>query len=129
MGACYSIVCKFKIKENMEEKIVETLNAKIDRAKEENVDYGVERHYPDFKKPYNLEELMKIFFVEHQKDFSYEKEGNEIKIDSGFNASYGWEFVMYTAVRSIAPYLEDGSRLYLDGEGSTVYRVKNGILK
>ena len=129
MGACYSVYAKLKIKDNMEEEIVRILNKKIERADEENVDYNIEGHNPEFVKPYNLEELLATFFVEHQGNYTYKRLNNTIEVDSGFNASYGWHLVMYQAMKLIAPYLKNGSVLEIYDDDNAKYRVKDGELK
>lgn len=108
MSACYAINVELRVKD--EAKVIETLQNKINRAKEENVDYGIE------EVPTTLKELLGIFFVEHQEMYNYKRVGNWHMVDSGFNASYGWEVVMMDMFREITPYLEDKSELYIDIE-------------
>ena len=81
MSACYAINVELRVKD--EAKVIETLQNKINRAKEENVDYGIE------EVPTTLKELLGIFFVEHQEMYNYKRVGNWHMVDSGFNASYG----------------------------------------
>ena len=108
MSACYAINVELRVKD--EAKVIETLQNKINRAKEENVDYGIK------EVPTTLKELLGIFFVEHQEMYNYKRVGNWHMVDSGFNASYGWEVVMMDMFREITPYLEDKSELYIDIE-------------
>lgn len=127
MGACYSISVKLKIKDGMEQNVVDALNAKIERAEKENVDYNINKHNPDFKAPYNLEELCATFFVEHQKMYGYTRQGNTIDIDSSFDASYGWEMVMIDAFEVMAPFLNDGSKMVIDtDDGVDRITLKDG---
>ena len=108
MSACYAVNVELRVKD--EAKVIETLQNKINRAKEENVDYGIE------EVPTTLKELLGIFFVEHQEMYNYKRVGNWYMVDSGFNASYGWEVVMIEMFKEITPYLEDKSELYIDIE-------------
>ena len=127
MGACYSIWLLAKLKTGTEDKIAETLNNKIMRADSENVDYAVKKLYPKFKFPYTLEQLMEIFFVQHQGMFDMTIKDGQISIKSAFDASYGWEMVMIDAVEEILPYLEDKSEICIDiDEGYDRFVVEHG---
>ncbi len=108
MSACYSVNVELRVKEDCEEKIIETLQNKIKRAKEENVNYGIE------EVPTTLKELLGIFFVEHQEIYKYKRIGTWYMVDSAFDASYGWESVMISMFKEIAPFLENKSELYID---------------
>ena len=108
MSACYSVNVELRVKKDCEEKVIETLQNKIKRAKEENTDYGIETI------PNTLKELLGIFFVSHGDYYNYKQVGTWYMVDSAFNASYGWETVMITAFKEIASYLDNKSELYID---------------
>ena len=108
MSACYSVNVELRVKKDCEEKVIETLQNKIKRAKEENVDYGLKEI------PNTLKELLGVFFVSHGDYYNYKQVGTWYMIDSAFNASYGWESVMITMFKEITPYLENKSELYID---------------
>ena len=110
MSACYSVNVELRVKKDCEEKVVETLQNKMKRAKEEYVCYGEE------KIPNTLKELMGIFFVEDAVYYNYTQVGTWYWVNSAFNASYGWETVMIEMFKEITPYLEDKSELYIDIE-------------
>lgn len=121
MSACYGISFVVTIKEENEQKVIETLQERIKKAKEDNVNYGIKEIPNTFK------ELLEIFFVEHQKMFNFRRVGNMWFVDSGFNASYGWECVMLNMFKDIAPYLENKSELTIDIDNDYDYLVvKNG---
>lgn len=121
MSACYSVNVELRIKEGCEGKVIETLQNKIKRAKEEMVDYGIKEI------PNTLKELLGIFFVEKGVYYSYKQVGTWYWVDSSFNASYGWETVMINMFEEIAPYLEDKSELYIDIENDyDKIIIKNG---
>lgn len=121
MSACYSVNVELRVKEGCEEKVIETLQNKIKRAKEEMVNYGIK----DI--PNTLKELLGIFFVEDAVYYSYKQVGTWYWVDSSFNASYGWETVMIDMFEEIAPYLEDKSELYIDIENDyDKIIIKNG---
>lgn len=56
----------------------------------------------------DLETLVKIFLTNH----NYYRTGDVFKAD--FNASYGWETVLMDMFMTIAPTLQDGSRIYIE---------------
>ena len=121
MSACYSVNVELRVKEGCEEKVIETLQNKIKRAEKEHVDYGIKEI------PNTLKELLGIFFVEHQQMYKYRRVGNWHMVNSGFNASYGWESVMLSMFEEIAPYLDNKSELliYPDSDYDKVV-IKNG---
>ena len=110
MSACYSVNVELRVKKDCEEKVIETLQNKIKRAKEENTDYGIKEI------PNTLKELLGVFFVSHGTYYKHTQVGTWYMVDSAFNASYGWESVMITMFKEIAPYLENKSELYIDIE-------------
>ena len=108
MSACYSVNVELRVKKDCEEKVIETLQNKIKRAKEEMTDYGIKEI------PNTLKELLGIFFVSHGDYYNYKQVGTWYMVDSAFNASYGWESVMISIFKEITPYLENKSELYID---------------
>ena len=108
MSACYSVNVELRVKKDCEEKVIETLQNKIKRAKEEMTDYGIKEI------PNTLKELLGIFFVSHGDYYNYKQVGTWYIVDSAFNASYGWESVMISMFKEITPYLENKSELYID---------------
>ena len=121
MSACYSVNVELRVKEGCEEKVIETLQNKIKRAEKEHVDYGLKEI------PNTLKELLGVFFVEHQDMYEYRRVGNWHMVNSGFNASYGWESVMLSMFEEIAPYLDNKSELliYPDSDYDKVI-IKDG---
>ena len=50
-----------------------------------------------------------------------------IRYENGFDASYGWESVMMEMFELIAPYLADGSELYIYPDNDYDHLlIKNG---
>ena len=128
MGACYSVVVKLKIQEGKEQDLIDALNKKIENdTNKRSVNYWTEELYPNYNAPYNLEQLCDIFFVKHQNMYDYTRKDDNISIDSGFDASYGWKMVMFDAFELMAPFLKDGSKLVVDAdEGTDTARIKAG---
>ena len=93
MGAVYAINATLKLQEKKRKDLFEKLSSEI----MEDLTSG-EVNWGDIQKPETLEECLGLIFVEHQKMYdikiSKDKEQETIEIDSGFNASYGWESVM-----------------------------------
>lgn len=107
MGACYDVNLKVRFKD--EEGAKRALRTKIARGRQEHILYdmqGLRMKGFDFD---NIWDLMSVFFCgwgQRLKDTA-----NEDWLNSGFDASYGWEDVMIDAFEKIAPYLEDGSQI------------------
>lgn len=114
MGSCYYVKLKVKLKD--EEKAIKALQDKISRADKEHINYGFDSCLKNKNYDLNVfDDLIKVFLVEHQNDFTIEHTKKEFtRYISGFDASYGWENVMIEMFAEIAPYLEDKSKLYID---------------
>ena len=69
----------------------------------------------------DLDTLVKVFLTNH----NYCRVGNVFKAD--FNASYGWEIVLMDMFRTIAPTLQDGSRIYIEPDNDyDLLIIENG---
>lgn len=128
MGSVYSIRAKLKFKDK--KKAIKILQDKINRGKEENVDYGLDT----YRKSENLDindinDLISVFLIagrELESDVEDLDDGWVI-YDNGFEASYGWESVMMEMFKELAPVLEDGSDLFIDcDDGVDVLVIKDG---
>ena len=109
MGQCYDVNLKVRFKD--EEGAKRALRAKIARGKQEHVLYdvqGLRMKGFDFD---NIRDLMSVFFCEWGDRLR--PAADEAWLNSGFNASYGWESVMMDAFEKIAPFLEDGSEIII----------------
>lgn len=105
MGACYDVNLKVRFRD--EEGAKRALKAKIGRANEEKILYGengLKALGFDFD---NIMDLLSVFFCGWGDRLR--PAADEAWLNSGFDASYGWESVMMDAFDKIAPFLEDGS--------------------
>lgn len=122
MGQTYSIYLKVEF---LNKRLAASaLQAKIGRAREEHINYSLD-HYKEIGVGTDtVEDLLKIFFGGWDADLRRTRDGG---LESGFDASYGWESVMMDAFDVIAPYIEDGSyiEIYPDS-GVDKGLVKNG---
>lgn len=130
MGACYSVDVKIKFNKENEGKILEEMEKCYQNHLSQRVGFVIERY--DFEKPSTIQDYLDLYLVKHQKMYrSSVKEfvnGNiEYSANSGFDATYGWEMVMYDFFKAIAKYLLRGSILDMWPDNyHTTYRVKDG---
>lgn len=128
MGSVYSIRAKLKFKDK--KKAIKILQDKINRGKEENVDYGLDTYRKSDNLDINdIDDLISVFLIagrELESDVEDLDDGWVI-YDNGFEASYGWESVMMEMFKELAPVLEDGSDLFIDcDDGVDVLVIKDG---
>lgn len=106
MGQTYSVYLNIRVKD--EKKAAQALRDKIARAEQEKVQYYLE-HYKDIGIGTDtLHDLLRIFFGGWEGKL---RETHNGALESGFDASYGWEGVMMGAFDAIGPHLEDESTL------------------
>lgn len=106
MGQTYSVYLNIRVKD--EKKAAQALRDKIARAEQEKVQYYLE-HYKDIGIGTDtLHDLLRIFFGGWEGKLRKTRNG---ALESGFDASYGWEGVMMGAFDAIGPHLEDESTL------------------
>ena len=128
MGTVYAIEATLQVnrKKAPGDTLREALAKEILAQADKGVGFG-----PDFsyEKLETLRGCLDLVFVEHQHMYDYKEEGNEneytVYVNSGFDASYGWAFVMLDCFKAIVPLLEDGSELYIDNEH---WVVENGLM-
>lgn len=130
MGACYSIDLKIKFNKENEKKILEEMEKCYQNHLSQRTSFSIGKY--DFEKPSTIQNYLDLYFVKHQNMYTHSvKEfanGNvEYSVNSGFDASYGWEMVMYEFFEKIAKYLLRGSILEMWPDNyHTIYRVKDG---
>ena len=108
MGACYSVYLKARF---LNEKCaIANLKAKIERAPQEHINYGLDEYEKRGIGTETLDDLIRIFLADRPYN-CYEKhdEGDFTIYTNAFDASYGWERVMMEMFDEMAPFLADGS--------------------
>lgn len=126
MGSVYSIRAKLKFKDK--EKAIKILQDKINRGKEENVDYGLDTYRKSENLDINdIDDLVSVFLCPGNMS-TIEKLDNDWTIyDDGFDTSYGWEDVMMEMFEELESVLEDKSNLYIDcDDGVDFLVIQNG---
>lgn len=115
MGAVYYV--ELLLKYDDEKKVVEKAHECMEKQiKEDRASFG--RDFDD------LDGMAETYLAAHQHDFVKYGEGDW---SSGFDASYGWETVITGLFEHIAPYLKDGSLLYMEPDNSHyTLKVKDG---
>lgn len=123
MGQCYSISLHMKVKDGQEPALVSTLQEFTAKMNPSN---------PAMTKE-TLDGLVRMIFSGWDYGPYRKKElpGQWSDIDADFDASYSWERTMQDGFEKMAPFLEDGSSLYLEPdddyytivvkEGKTIY--------
>lgn len=111
MGACYSVVVKVKFNnEEDKEKARLALKEEIDKHDPRNWCREENNNLETF------EDCLKVFLASHQRNYYTYEEKGFMFYTSGFNASYGWEAVLYDMERILKPYLAKGSKVIIDAD-------------
>lgn len=121
MGQVYSVVLKLNFTD--EEGAKKALQSKINNGPKEKVNYSLPHFAQLSATTETIEGLLKIIFSGW--DAKLIKKGNSYSSD--FNACYFWNQVMTDAFEDIAPFLSDGSELFIQPDNDS-YKgtVKNG---
>ena len=129
MGQTYSVYLAIKFKDI--DGATQALKDRIARAKDDRVNYSLE-HIAELGKDMDcLLDLLTIFYGGWDCELAINQQPNGfVEYSSGFDASYGWEWVMMTAFEDIAPFLENESSLIIyPDSGRDQGIVKNGKVK
>ena len=110
MGQCYYIEFRAKVKD--EPAVVEALQSFF---KTRNANFNLENFASRGIGTNNFDDLMRIIFADFPgNDFQQSEEDDFIIYSNGFDASYGWESVMDDAFTVMAPFLAEGSELFVE---------------
>ena len=131
MGQCYSVKLKFKAKD--EAGALNALLGKIDKDEHAPSPHGARYHLDETIAEFRLDkgklvDVLKVVLCERgYSRVSVSDEGWTL-LSNDFDCCYGWHGVMVEAFETIAPYLEDGSRLDIwPDDGKTTNIVRNGV--
>lgn len=121
MSACYDVYLNAKIKEDELNNLVNILKKRILK---ENVavNYSLELARNNGLSFNNITDILSIVFSQRKVN-EVKIHNNVLKIQSGFNASYGWEMIMIDTFYDMSKYLEDNSSLYFDIENEYDYLI------
>lgn len=113
MSTCYSVTAYLTFKKGLVQTGLENIKEHLIRNNK-NVDFGF-GSYSDFKSLNDVktfEDAINLVFAGHQGMCEI-KHPNELEYNfySGFNASYGWETVIYDFFKYLSPCLEDKSEM------------------
>lgn len=132
MGACYSVTAHLTFKNGLTQTGLENIKEHLIRNNK-NVDFGFGR-YSGFKSLHDiktLEDAINLIFAGHQGMCDV-KHSNELNynFNSAFDASYGWETVIYDFFRYLSPCLEDKSEMIVyPDSGCTKLFMEDGQWK
>ena len=126
MGSAYSVRAKMKFKDI--DKAIEILQNKINRAEEENINYGLDTYRKAEELDFNdIDDLIAVFIGPGNMFDVDNQDDGWVVYNNGFDASYGWESVMMEIFMELAPVLEDTSDLFIDcDDGVNILVIRNG---
>lgn len=118
MSSCYYVQLKFECKD--EAGLIQALGSYIKVNQGKGIDFHLKEHIKNGIMLDNVDDLMYLFGLdEKQKSGHYEMEKN---------LCYGWESVLLAMFNVMAPYLSDGSEIYIDvDDGYDKVIVKDGV--
>lgn len=106
MGQCYDISLRLRIKD--EEGAKKALQTKATAGSKTLDDFRGMGHDMD-----TVDGLLRHFYTGWDRGMTWDLTTDPDLLSAGFDASYGWESVMMEAFEAMAPYLEDGSEIYI----------------
>lgn len=120
MGAVYSVQMKLIFTD--ETALTELMREHFKACLKKN--YGFRVYNADTADSMTVRDFVEAF----APDIFFEKRGeHSLETESGFDASYSWEFVLDDMFRAIAPALADGSYMRVGpDEGTWTMAVENG---
>lgn len=105
MGQTYAVSLKLQFKDK--QGAAQALRAKITRATQEQAVYALDHYREIGIGTDKIEGLLCIFFG----GWEGKLQNTGKSLESGFDASYGWETVMMDAFDLMAPFIRDGSEI------------------
>lgn len=125
MGACYDVTMKLKFKDNKENEAYDALWNYMQDDHRSN--YNFDKFEKEGITTKTLNELIQICLAGWRSTpYDVHSEGNWSCYENSFDASYGWESVLFDMFHVLTPFLQDGSEIniYPDWESSCLM-VKN----
>ena len=122
MGQCYIIEMDVRYPEANKEKIISTLSKYIlDKQANSLAEFHLDEYAAKGYTPDTWEGVMTLLFTDRGAEISAHH------VSAGFDASYGWEYIMVDAFKSIAHLLDDSSRLIMHADNEEyTYTIQKG---
>lgn len=120
MGQCYYIKTSFRIRKGEEENLVNAMTnfLRCHNFREADLDLLKGKDIEE-----QLEHVLGLLFPNCEGS----REGLKNDLTADFNASYGWESLMYEGFETMAPFLTNGSKLGIwPDSGHYWLRVRDG---
>ena len=120
MGACYSTSAIFKVEDfdGLRNKLVSIIRDGKETDRYGFVNWCIEERLGTTPiEDVSIETLLRLVFTGFNQNNSDTVEAaicGGYSIGAGFDASYGWDWVMCDVFEDICPYLADGSWLYVE---------------
>ncbi len=131
MGTCYVVDGKLKFKKDFVKEGLEILKEHFFRKPGVDFDFNSYSNYKNLEEVKTIEDAIKITFADEQGMLII-KHPNELdyNFNSGFDASYGWEGVIYDFFKYLSPCLENGSKMIVyPDSGCTKLVIEDGMWK
>lgn len=131
MGQCYSVKLKFKAKDEL--GALNALLGKIDKDEHAPSPHGARYHLDETIADFRLDkgklvDVLKVVLCECGYSRVSVYDDGWTLLSNDFDCCYGWHGVLVEAFETIAPYLEDESRLDIwPDSGKTTNIVRNGV--
>ena len=110
MGACYSVTLKVNVTDVP--SAINALNQHIVNDTRSN--YSLEEYAQQGITTETFDDLIRIFLANWPgQEVDIQTDNGFTVYENGFNASYGWECVMMDMFATLAPFITDGSELYI----------------
>lgn len=118
MGACYSVCLKYKMKDDITSK-TKAKEILQEFVHSERANFGLSEMQQIGVETDTVEDLIRICLagwseINYDHSEIRDEDGKWFEATNDFDAAYGWEGVMIDMFNLIAPYLVDGSNLFID---------------
>ena len=131
MGTCYSVMTNLSFRKGLVDTGLQNLKEHLFTDKTVNFGFGTYSNFKSLNDIKTIEDAIKLVFADHQGMCDV-KHPNELdyNFNSAFDASYGWEEVIYDFFKYLSPCLEDGSKMMVyPDSGCTKLVVEDGKWK
>lgn len=123
MSTCYSVSFKAKVKDRA------AATAKIkDFTATENAHLHLDEFHDEGVDTDSFEGLVQVCLAGWRcTQYRTREEDGFTVFENDFNASYGWEVVLIDMFKALAPFLEDGSSIYIEPDDDyDEFIIENG---
>ena len=116
MGQYYDVKIKLKFRDGEKDELrtVKAMQKYIEKYDGKGVKFNLDEWRKEDNNLNTLEDMLRVFFGGWNCwDFEMKQGRKWLKVQNGFDASYGWESIMLDIFDVISSFLEDGSELWI----------------